>query len=307
VLPTDGPVPPGSTVKTAGPGASVVLFFPNGTNVALTEDSQVTLGAGGEQLRLEHGVVAADVRPPLVGGHPLTLATAETVLTGPGGTIMTLYQAADVTEVGVQRGAVAVSAPTGRSLGEVRDGELLTVHAAGDWQKQAIPSTPDSYALDLARPLASGWAVGKLAALGNRKVLVPEVYADPYYGRREMFQARSNKAWARGFFRLERDSVVRVKYRVQKAGDGQVCFCVRTSDVRSPDTGMLEWNGKYGAHPVGPDGWREIAVTAGAMLANKHAPKFGPPWTGFLFIFNTYEVDLGLQIGELRVSANSLS
>jgi hypothetical protein len=307
-LPTDGPVPPGSTVATSGPGASVVLFFPNGTNVALTEDSAVTLGPSAEQLRVEKGVVAADVRPPRVGGHPLTLTTDETVLTGQGGAIMTLYQAAAVTEVGVQRGSVNVAAPGGRVLGEVRDGELLTVHAGGDWQKQAIPSTPDSYALDLTRPLASGWTVGRIEREGKQPVLVPEVYADPYYNGRKMYQVRSNKVWARGFFRIEPDSVVRVKYRVKKAGPGQVCFCVRTTDVRSPETGMLEWNGDYGSHAPGRDGWRELAVRADKMLNNKHDPRFRAPWIGFLFIFNTYDADLGLQIGEFRVSpTNSLS
>ena len=35
---------------------------------------------------------------------------------------------------------------------------------------------------------------------------------------------------------------------------------------------------------------------------NKHAPKFGPPWVGFLVIFNTFEIDLGLEVAEFRVT-----
>ncbi len=309
-LPTDGPVPPGSTVATSGPGASAVLFYPNGTNVALTEDSTVTLGSDREHLRLERGVVAADVRPPLVGGLPLTLATAETVLTGNAGVIMTLYQAATVTEVGVQRGSVNVSAPGGQSLGEVRDGELLTVRAGGDCQKQPIRDTAESYSLDLTRALAPGWEVGQLVpGGGERSLLVPEFWPDPFYKGRKMYQIRSNKQWARGFFQLKGDSVVTVRYRLTKAekGTGQVCFCVRRPDVRSPDTGMLEWNGEYGSpeHPVDADGWRTLTVAAGNMLANDYAPKFGELWIGFLFIFNTYTADLGLQVAEFRVSPAS--
>ena len=301
-LPTDGPVPPGSSVATSGPGASAVLFYPNGTNVALTEDSAVTLGPGADGLRLDRGVVAADVRPPLVGDSGLTLATAETVLTGGAGAVLSLYQAARTTEVGVQRGSVSVSAPTGRSLGEVRGGELLTVHADGDCTRQAIRETPDAYALNLTRPLAAGWAVGKLGTDDGRPVLLPEFWFDPYH-QRSMFQIRSNKQWVRGFFRLHPDSVVQVRYRVARSGPGQVCFCVRTPDVRSPETGMLEWNGTYVAQPFTDEGgWQTLKVRAGAMLDNRHRPNFGPSWLGFLFIFNTYEIDLGLQVAEFRVT-----
>src|SRR5581483_829664 len=45
--PTHGPVPPGSTVRTTGPNPSAVLFFPNGTNIALTGDSDATLSRDG--------------------------------------------------------------------------------------------------------------------------------------------------------------------------------------------------------------------------------------------------------------------
>jgi hypothetical protein len=300
VLPTDGPVPPGSTIA-AGRGASAVLFYPNGTNVALTEDSAVTLDRTGEgdRLRLDRGVVAADVRAPLVGGAPLTLTTSETVLTGDG-MIVTLYQAARATEVGVQRGSVNVSAPTGRPLGEVRDGELLTVQADGNLERQKVRETPDGYELDLKRTLPQGWAVGHRGAADKRPVLVPEFWFDPYH-QRKMYQIRSDKQWHRGFFRLRPESVVRVRYRVERSGKGQVCFCVRTPDARSPDTGMLEWNGTYLAG-AGADEWQTIEVAAGAMQNNRHAPKFCHPWVGFLFIFNTYETDLGLQVAEFGVS-----
>jgi hypothetical protein len=65
---------------------------------------------------------------------------------------------------------------------------------------------------------------------------------------------------------------------------------------------MLEWNGEYGSHPIEPDGWRTLRVTAQEMRENPFTPKFGPPWFGFLFIFNTYDRDLGLQVAEFRVS-----
>jgi hypothetical protein len=296
-------VPTGSTVTTSGPCASAILFYPNGTNVALTEDSAVTLGPTDDRLRLERGVIAADVRPPLVGGRALTLATAETVLSGTAGAIVTLYQAASITEVGVQLGKVSVTAPRGAALGEVDKGEILTVHSENDFQKQKIPGTPSAFDLDLRRPLPVGWAVGSRNPNHAPPVLETTYWHDPYYGK-EMYQIRSNHSWARGFFRLLPDSLVTVRYKVDDPGPGQVCFCVRTPDASSPDTGMLEWNGEYGDHPLDQDGWRTLRVHAGEMLGreNKHKPNFSDPWIGFLFIFNTYQRKLNLKIAEFRVT-----
>ncbi|QJW97703.1 FecR family protein [Frigoriglobus tundricola] len=301
-LPTDGAVPTGSTIATNGPGASVVLLYPNGTNVTLTEDSAVTLGPTDDRLRLDRGALAADVQPPLVSGSALTLATSETLITSATKAVVTLTQAVRLTELGVQHGSVSVTAPGGRWLGAVNGGELLTVRSDGECRKQAHPVAPDEYALDLTRPLPAGWAVGRLAARADRPALVPEFWFDPFH-QRQMFQIRSDKAWARGFFRLTPDSVVKVRYRVARPGSGQVCLCVRTPDVRSPDTGMLEWNGHYGAGGADDGSWQTLEIRAGAMLENRYAPQFGYPWVSFLLIFNTFETDLGLQVAEFRVTA----
>jgi hypothetical protein len=94
---------------------------------------------------------------------------------------------------------------------------------------------------------------------------------------------------------------VTVRYRVARPGPGQVCLCVRTADVRCPDTGVLEWNGPFEAGPAG-GAWRTLQIRAGEMLDNRHAPTFGSPWIGFLIIFNAYETDLGLRVAEFRVT-----
>jgi hypothetical protein len=117
-----------------------------------------------------------------------------------------------------------------------------------------------------------------------------------------MYQIRSDKQWTRGFFRLDRGSVVRVRYRAERAGRGQVCFCARTPDAAAPETGMLEWNGTYAA--AAPGVWNVLEVPVEGMLLppNRYVPKFGPPWVGFLVIFNTYEDDIGLTVSEFRVT-----
>jgi hypothetical protein len=50
-----------------------------------------------------------------------------------------------------------------------------------------------------------------------------------------------------------------------------------------------------------PREWQWLEVEAGAMINNKHTPKFGAPWVAFLMIFNTYQEDLGLRVAAFQV------
>jgi hypothetical protein len=198
---------------------------------------------------------------------------------------------------------VSASHPSGEPLAVVREGESLTVFHGGDHKKKPIVPTPEEYAWNLAEPLPKGWPVGRrdLTPQGMPYVR-PEFWPDPYYQNTEMYQIRSPSVWLHGFFRLAPDSVIRVRYWVDRPGKGQVCFCARTTQSRAPDTGMLEWNGTFGAKGV--QEWQWLEVTAEELLRppNKHIPKFDAPWIGFLFIFNTYTIDLGLKVAELRVT-----
>jgi hypothetical protein len=74
---------------------------------------------------------------------------------------------------------------------------------------------------------------------------------------------------------------------------------VRRDDLGSSDTGVIECNGAFA--DARPRQWQTLTVEAGAMLDNKHAPKFGAPWVAFLIIFNTYREDLGLRIASFQV------
>jgi hypothetical protein len=298
----DRPVPPGGTVATHGLGSSVVLAYPDGSAITLNGDSAATLTDHGRRVVLRHGAATAAVRPQPAEAVPFTLVTAQVALPGVSGALMTLDQAFRATDVGVHQGQVTVSAHTGEPLALVRAGEVLTVRADGGHRKQPLGGTPEAFAWDLTRPLPEGWHVGRRELTPDGPVVRPDPYPDPYYNGTVMHQVRSDKQWTRGFFRLAPDSLVRVRYRVEREGKGQVCFCVRTPDTRSPETGMLEWNGVF--VPPGPAGWRWLELRAEEMLLppNKHVPRFWAPWVGFLVILNTYQDDLGLTVAEFRVA-----
>lgn len=292
-------IPSGGRIATAGPASLAVLAYPDGSAVSLTGDSSAGVADDGWRFVLTEGNAAADVRPDPAAVRPLTLATDEMSLTARGGTAsVILGRGRTATEVGVQVGEVQVSTPGGARLADVRGGELLTVGADGDRRKQLLPVPPDAFAWDLSGPLPAGWRVGTREVSADGPVVLPEPWFDPYH-RAVMNQIRSDGQWARGFFCLTPGSVVRVRYRVDRPGPGQVCICVRTTRSSRPDTGVLEVNGAF--EEARPGEWQWLEVRAEDMIAGRHVPQFGPPWVGFLVILNTYEADLGLRVSDFRV------
>jgi ferric-dicitrate binding protein FerR (iron transport regulator) len=292
-------VPPGGTVSTHGPNSSAVLSYADGTGVAFNGDSVVTVAGHGRRLVLHQGTATADVPPQPAGADLLTLATTEATLTGLSGVLMTLGRLLRATEVGVHHGLVTVATPTGEPLEVVRGGELLTIRAGGDRCKQQLPATPDQFAWDLTRPLPDDWHVGYRELTPDGPVVRPEFWFDPYH-QAEMSQIRSDKQWSRGFFRLFPESVLRVRYWVDRPGPSQVVICVRTGRRADPATGVVECNGAFAQ--ARPREWQWLEVKAQDMLDNIHTPRFAAPWVGFLVIFNTYQTDLGLRVADFRVT-----
>ncbi len=293
-------VAPGGTVTTYGDDASARLFCTDGTEISLAGDSSLTLATSGRTLLLRRGYATADLRPqPPESG--LILSTAAASLACPTGALVTLQHQSEATEVGVRTGDVAVSAPTGESLGVVGAGELLIVqNNAG--RKQPMPATPEHFAWDLTGELPAGWHVGKRVVTPEGPVVVPDLYNDPYHNHTPMWQIRSNKQWARGFFRLLPDSQLAIRYKVEKTGGAQMVVCVRSETTAGAATSVVEYNGAFIADPSGK--WQTLEVKAEDMSGegNSAAPAFGAPWIGFLVIFNTYKIDLGLRIAEFRVT-----
>lgn len=296
-------VPIGGTVSTYGLASSVVLVVGGGATITLTGDSAVRVIDQNRRLRLHRGAISAAVPPQPAGSDPLTVTTAQVAFTGLSGVMMTFGEHVRATEALVHQGTATATHPTGEPIVVVREGESLTVWQDGDHRKKPIPRTPDEYAWDLSKPFPDGWVIGQRdVTVEGWPIARTESWPDPYYQNTEMYQIRSNKQWLHGFFQVSPASVVRVRYRVQEPGEGQLCFCVRSAQSRSPQTGMLEWNGTFGDKGVNEWHWLEIKPEEMLGALNKHVPKFGAPWVGFLFIFNTYTKDLGLEIAELRVT-----
>jgi hypothetical protein len=252
------------------------------------------------RVQIHQGAVSAAVPPQPVNTEPLTLMTTLVTLAGLNGVMLTLGEGVRSTEVEVYRGMVAASRPTGEPMAVVREGEALTVGANGDHRKQPIPLTPETFSWDLTKPLPAGWNVGHRELTDDGPVVRAEFWPDPYHNNASMSQIRSDAQWTRGFFSLEYDSVIRVRYWVDQPGLSQLCVCVRTRRTPSSPTGVVECNGAFAK--AKPREWQWLEVRAEDMQNNIEAPKFKPPWVGFLVIFNTFEQDLGLKIAAFEVT-----
>lgn len=299
LAPLSGAVPPGATLTTVGPSAAALLSYPDGTNVAISGDSIVAVADNGQRLLLSKGTASAEVVARTGQAGALTLATPEATMNEVSQVVLTLGHGAGGTEVGVHQGRVSVSAHSGEPLEVVRGGEVLTVQSGRRRHKQALVPAPEAMAWDFAQPLPADWHVGHRQLTPAGPVVVPELWFDPYH-QTEMYQIRSDKRWSRGFCRLFPDSVVRVKYRVAQAGPSQVCFCVRAERLIDPQTAVVECNGAFAG--ARPGQWQWLEVKAADMLDNKHGPAFAAPWVAFLVIFNTYKINLGLEVAQLRVT-----
>jgi ferric-dicitrate binding protein FerR (iron transport regulator) len=295
----NGPVPEGGVVSTVGPSSSAMLTHDDGTTIALAGDSAVGITDRGRKVTLFRGAATASVPARPTESEPLTLATTGASVSRLSSVVFTIYHAALATEVGVQTGRLTVADAVGEPLEVVHGGEYLTIESSGRHRKQSVEPIPDSFALDLTRPLPKGWAVGVRDETEDGPMLLPVLWFDPFH-QAQMFQIRSDHRWAKGFVSLRPDSKFRIKYWVEKPGASQFCMCVRTNDRAKSDTGMLERNGAF--ERARPREWQWLEVRAEEMRDNKHAPKFNAPWIPFLLIFNTYSEDLGLKIADVRVA-----
>jgi ferric-dicitrate binding protein FerR (iron transport regulator) len=290
----------GETVSTVGLAASAVLAYPDGTEVTLTGDAEARVGGRSRRLEVIQGAVRAEV--PADG---FVLATPEASAAAGPGTRLTVCRLTTQTEVGVAAGRVQLTDPGGDPLGDMGEGEVMTVDPVGAAQRTAA-DLPETYSWRLARPLPVGWEKGVLAddplARPFGRAVAPSLWFDFHIGRR-CWQVRSESRWVRGLFGVFPDSVARVRYKVDRAGPGQLLAVVRpTSPLSLTDCNVLLAPLPF--EPAADGGWREAVLPLAGWAVEPKAWRRPPgpmPWAAFLVVFNTYEQDLGLRVAEFSV------
>lgn len=288
----------GAVVSTHGITASAVVRCSDGTAIVLAGDTVAELEERGNRVVIRQGQVSASI-PARPADDPMTISTPEAEVEA-GGAMLSVGRSPHQTEVGVISGHARVTTPAGTPLMEMTSGDHALVEAGGTATKQWRPTIPESYAWVPHLPPPAGW-VGRPMAEPDGTAVFRAVYWDDPYTRRTTCQIRSDNGWTRGLVALYPDSRIRVRYRVDKPGRGQFLIVVRPDPPAAKEAVVLEVPRPFEA--ATPGEWQTIDVRGDELQPeNRPTISFGPPWVGFLVIFNTYEPDLGLRVAEFSVT-----
>ncbi len=290
---------PGDTIRTDGIGSTAALEFPDGSRVQLTGDTTATLAPGPvPRLLIERGGVAADFPRT---ARRLSLETEDATASPVGESSLTLGRGPNRTDVGVHDGVVRMTRPGGAALFDLQNGEVGTIDADGA-SKNWITKPPDSYSWDLTRPPPPAWEAGTPDPDG------PSLRAvrlhDPYAHNRH-FQVRSVNAWTTGLMTLHPDSVMRVRYKLEKPATVMSMVVVRPAPLDGTHCAvMYDW--KH-AEKARPGEWQTVTAAVAELNQGpdgKRVP-FGPPWTVTLAFVTTLDDDVGLKVAGFEIARPS--
>ena len=296
----------GQTVATIGLDSSAVLRCEHGPSLSLMGETEAKIRdeVAGRHLSLNRGGFLAKVH---LGQPAFVVTTAEAHLrTTSEECQFTAYRTLDHTEISVISGRVQVSTNDGQSVLQLSHGEIALVEANGMVLKQLATAAPEQYAWDLSRPLPADWRQGQVitepSAQPYGRAVVPLLMDDPYL-RRTCWQIRSENRWTTGLFAFHPDTHLRIRYRVDRTGEGQLLAVIRPDPPRPEACQVLLAPISFTATPPGV--WQTVILRTNDWQV-EHSPKRGPldypqPWIAFLVVFNTYEQNLGLKVSEFAV------
>jgi hypothetical protein len=288
----------GETIAAEGVASSALVEYADGTSVGVDADTVATFGgASGRQVLIRRGVVTADI-PAGDAGASFALVTPEARAAARARAVVSLSRQDDRTEIGVTRGRVRVTAPTGDRALDVDEGEVASCSPAGDFEKRDMAAVPPAYAWNLSRPLPFGWEAGRLEPAPPPAAVRAVTWFSPWTSRSE-FQVRSDNAFIEGHFALTPDSRVRAKYKVDRPGAGVLVIVARPDPAQKSACVVL--NVPWSPETARPGVWETVDVRAGDLIPER-PPGFDPPWVGYLVLFNTFDVDLGLRVAEFSVA-----
>jgi hypothetical protein len=232
---------------------------------------------------------------------PMTITTPEAEVATENATL-SIGCGTNQTEVGIIEGRAQVTTNmAGGPRMEITTGEQATVHADGTMRRNQSLA-PDRYRWHPEMPLPSRWGVGRLAndpsARPYGKVILPELWYDNFLNRR-CWQIRSDNGWVSGSFRIHEDSRFRVRYKVDRPGNGQFLVVLR----HDPPISNLGYvlTAKIPFEPTIAGDFRTVEFDTASWIPIRQRPPFPYPWVAFLTIFNTFEDDLGLRVAEFQV------
>jgi ferric-dicitrate binding protein FerR (iron transport regulator) len=251
-----------------GDGATATLRFADGTSLALTGDTEVTVDReSGLRLQLARGTLSADVAPQSPD-HPLVMRTATARLVVLG-TAFTVTASAGTTALDVEHGRVR--------LERLADGQTVEVGA----QQAAVASLdttralasaararpPTAWSLDLSRPPPSFWRGDWTPPNGASPAFLRAV---PYVAGRTAQGApiihhgvnvRSLAGENIPFVRFVAGGHLALRFRVARPdGRAQIDVMVCTHTGSGAFGGTFTAPIRADQHPADAEGWRSVRL-----------------------------------------------
>jgi hypothetical protein len=325
----------GQSIRTIGALSSARLVFADGTIVHMAGDASVRVHVpdGQKQVFLDYGHPAASVTPQ-PKRKPLLLFTP-TALLKVLGTEFAVSALTSSTELSVSEGVVLIEPRNGGQAIPVKDGEFSEARLAKILPPYEAVSVPSRWSADFDVGLPEGWTHGQLVDAGEDesdkaisatnavKGARKETATDP--AQKKHFEVRSNEQWANGLVRIEEDSELTYRIRMDRPQWYQVFLCVRANPVKD---GVWSWNYEYQEadgvrwEDVTAGQWRDVRVplTKFKRLEYEIPPSgvhepfnlrggAAPPINGLVvwILFTTQDNDRGMVVDDVAIEPASPS
>jgi ferric-dicitrate binding protein FerR (iron transport regulator) len=291
------------TLAVEGEGSRAEVTFTDGSTFALSGGSELTLGERkGKQLFLRRGALLANVSPQ-PAGRPLRIRTptAEAMVLG---TSFGMNAVETETFLRVNSGAVELRRLADNQALKVSVHEQVRagVNTAQPMRPEPATAMPDHWSADSASLPGASWigewrTPGVLAAV-PRMTFVKEddvVEIHHHAGVVNGFP---------GFVTLREDSVVRVRYRIQRPLNVGVFLSTHTKE--GAFSGNFQGYIEESKTPADADGWRTATVPMKSLWPIRVEPMpFQPGCVAGIIFVTTFADDVDLEVAELEVSSKS--
>ncbi|MEM7317190.1 MAG: FecR family protein, partial [Planctomycetota bacterium] len=273
------------------------FLYPDGSTLWLSGGTELALAKGkGKTLLLQAGTLRADVSPQ-PEGHPLTVrtATAEATVLG---TSFALTAAKQETRMVVNEGAVRIQRLSDEQALTVNGNERVRVgqNDAKPVRAERSPIVPVAWNVK-SKAEGNGTLVGKWSDKQNLAATSETVFLKAT-GTNEIHYRAGMRNCYPGLVTLNEDSVVRIRYRVDKPIN--IGLFIATHRPSWDFSGNFRAYIETAMHPADNDRWRTATVAVRKLIPMKEI-SFQPGCVVSTMFATTFGDDVDLEIAEFGV------
>jgi len=299
-----GVIAPGLTIVTGALDSTAEIVLGKFARIVLGGDTAVTIGGPtGFDLTLVRGMIAVDARDRSVN-DPVRCATPDADLRL-AATRVALDRTDGQTRVAVLNGSVGIT--TGNKSGPdvvLTGGQFATVGGPSATVARQLAIPPDTWKLDIDKRIRPQSLVGTLITEGLSPGSVAGLRAvegspGPFDHR---FEIRTPNLWTAGAFAVHDNTVIRVRYRIDRATSVHLMIVTRGAASAVAD-GCVNFFASLPAKDQRAGEWQTAEVPLSRFTPPIKNHRKGPRVAAFL-VFETRGPDAGLVIDDVSAIRN---